>query len=57
MEPQLGQEGTGATMQRVNLGIGSTYEKRLFYGDAIIYGHAPWDRLCDVIINPILVVL
>lgn len=46
----------------MNLGLGSTYEKHLFYSDALVayercaeFGRVtPWDLMCDVIINPVL---
>ena len=62
MEPQFDQEGTGATMRLLNLGMGSTYEKDLFYNDQfLVYEADPnltlWARLCEVFVNPFLGVL
>jgi hypothetical protein len=62
VEPQFDQEGTGATMRLLNLGMGSTYEKDLFYNDQfLVYEADPnltlWARLCEVFVNPLLGVL
>ena len=49
-------------MRLLNLGMGSTHEKDLFYSDQfLVYEADPnltlWDRLCEVFVNPFLGVL